>query len=106
MIARRFEVFIVGLEPTRGAEMKKIRPCVVVSPEPMNRHLQTVLVAPLTSAARRYPSRVPCKFEGLTGEVALDQLRSVDRSRLGRSLGFMSESEGRAIALTLQEMFA
>lgn len=99
------DVYLTALDPTPGSEIQKTRPCVVVSPDEMNRHLRTVLVAPLTSSGRDYPWRVPVFFEARQGHAALDQLRAVDRSRLVKRLGALSEREGRAMLDSLTEMF-
>jgi len=95
----------VGLDPTRGSEMKKARPCVVVSPDELNAHLQTVIVAPLTSAGKPYPFRIGCRFENRQGLVVLDQLRTVDRARLLRRLGRLSQSTLQRLLAVLREMF-
>jgi mRNA interferase MazF len=102
---RRGEVHLVGLDPTRGREIKKTRPCLVVSPDELNAHLQTVVVAPMTSAGRRYPFRVPCKFQGTSGSVVLDQIRTVDRERLSRRLGTLAPAEFQEVLRVLREMF-
>jgi mRNA interferase MazF len=102
---RRGEVHLVGLDPTRGREMKKTRPCVVVSPDELNSHLQTVIVAPLTSAGRPYPFRVPCHFERAPGSIVLDQLRTVDRERLLRRVGTLSAPTLERALSVLREMF-
>ena len=86
-LPRRGEVFLVDLDPTRGTEIQKTRPGVVVSPDDLNTHLRTVMIAPMTTAAHRYPFRVPCRFSGKNGEVVTDQLRAVDREQLVRQLG-------------------
>lgn len=99
------EVWLVSLDPTRGAEMQKTRPCVVVSPDEMNRHLRTVIVAPMTTREKRYPSRVALKFRGKPGEVALDQLRTVDRQRMVKKLGNISPSAAQGVSSILVEMF-
>ncbi len=102
----RGEVFLVDLNPTRGAEIRKTRPCVVVSPDELNAHLRTFIVAPLTTGGHPYPFRVPCRFGKKAGFVVLDQIRTVDRERLGHRLGRLApEALSRAIAV-LQEMFA
>lgn len=85
--------------PTRGSEIKKTRPCIVVSPDELNPHLQTVIVAPLTSVGRAYPFRVPTRFEGKSGFVVLDQLRTVDRERLAKRLGRLSARPSRRCSL-------
>ena len=100
------EVWLVSLDPTRGAEMQKTRPCVVVSPNEMNRHLRTVIVAPMTTSEKRYPTRVSLTFRGKPGEVALDQLRSVDRQRMLKKVGNISPSAAQAVSSVLVEMFA
>jgi mRNA interferase MazF len=103
--ANRGEVYLVDLDPTRGSEIRKTRPCVVVSPEELNQNLNTVIVAPLTTRGRPYPWRVACQFGGRTGSVATDQLRTVDRGRLVKPLGTMDASTFDAIQRTLQDMF-
>ncbi len=103
---RRGEVFLVALNPTRGREIQKTRPCVVVSPDELNAHLGTFLVAPLTTGTHPYPFRLQCRFAGKTGFLVLDQLRAIDRERLVRRLGRLSpDTLGKALA-RLQEMFA
>lgn len=102
----RFDVYLVQLDPTAGSEMRKTRPCVVVSPDEMNRHLRTVIVAPMTTVMRRYPSRVPVRFDGKDGQVALDQIRTVDKVRLTRRLGEIPLPTRRLLANRLVEMFA
>lgn len=102
----RFEIYLVSLDPTEGSEMRKIRPCVVVSPDEMNRHIRTVTVAPMTTAARRYPTRVPIRFAGKAGQVALDQIRTIDKARLVKRLGRAKRKTAAAIAAVLVEMFA
>lgn len=102
----RDEVWLVSLDPTRGFEIQKTRPCLIVSPDEMNRYLQTVVVAPMTTATRPYPTRVPVRFRGKRGQVALDQLRAVDRQRLARKLGKVSANTGQSVSDTLLEMFS
>jgi len=104
--AQRGEVFLVTLDPTRGSEIQKTRPCVVVSPDELNAHLRTVIVAPLTTGGQKYPFRVPCRFANKSGQVVIDQLRTVDRERLVRHLGRLSPSTFSRVLGTLQEMFA
>lgn len=103
---RRAEVYLVALDPTRGREIRKTRPCVVVSPDEINAYLRTVIVAPLTSGGRGYPFRVPCRFARKNGQVVLDQLRTVDRERLVHRLGRLSPGTFAQVLRTLQEMFA
>lgn len=102
----RFEVFLVNLDPTVGSEIRKSRPCVVVSPDEMNRYVRTVVVAPLTSAGRPYPSRVPVRFAGRDGQVVVDQLRTVDKVRLAQRLGALKAREAAAVLEVLREFFA
>jgi mRNA interferase MazF len=106
MVARRFDVYLVNLDPTIGGEIKKTRPCLVVSPDEMNRHIATVIVAPMTTGGRAYPTRVPCRFQGKDGRIALDQLRAVDKVRLVKLLGRIGASTRQAVLITLAEMFA
>lgn len=102
----RGDVFLVNLNPTRGGEIRKTRPCVVVSPDDLNAHLRTFIIAPLTTGGYHYPFRVPCHFQGRSGHVVLDQIRTVDRDRLVKRLGVLSPPVvGRALGL-LREMFA
>ena len=102
----RFEVWLVNLDPAVGAEMKKTRPGVIVSPDEMNRALRTVLVAPMTSRGIPVPSRVSCSFGGVQGQVALDQLRAMDKARLVRRLGKLTEEEAGDVLRVLGELFA
>lgn len=106
MVAERFAVYLVSLDPVTGHEMRKTRPCVVVSPDEMHRHLRTVVIAPLTSTRRGYPTRVPCTFAGRRGEIVLDQLRAVDVSRLKKRLGKLDVSTAGNVSRTLVRMFA
>jgi mRNA interferase MazF len=102
----RGDVFLVSLNPAQGSEIQKTRPCVVVSPDELNSHLPTFIVAPLTTGGHPYPFRTPCRFQGRSGYLVLDQIRAVDQGRLVRRLGRLSPSVlGRALAI-LQEMFA
>jgi mRNA interferase MazF len=103
---RRGEAHLVDLDPTRGAEMKKTRPCVIVSPDELNAHLRTAIVAPLTSAGKPLPFRVACRFENTAGHIVLDQLRTVDRERLIRRLGKIPDAAFDKVLAILQEMFA
>lgn len=101
----RGEVYLVGLDPTMGSEIKKTRPCLVVSPDELNHHLRTVIVAPMTTGGHAYPWRVACRFQQQAGFVALDQLRTVDTTRLVKKLGRLSTAATTAALDTLQEMF-
>ena len=103
--AKRGDVVLVTLDPTRGSEIRKTRPCVVVSPDELNRHLRTVIVAPMTTAGHAYPWRVACRFQQRDGFIALDQLRTVDRERLSRKLGRLAPAALGATLALLQELF-
>jgi mRNA interferase MazF len=102
----RGEVFLVTLNPTRGGEIRKTRPCVVVSPDELNAHLRTFIVAPLTTGSHAYPFRVSCRFGGKSGHVVLDQVRTVDRERLVKRLGAVSPAVLAQALSVLREMFA
>ena len=103
---QRDEVWLVTLDPTQGIEIQKTRPCLVISPDEMNQHLQTVIIAPMTTVTRPYPTRVSVRFQGKRGQVAVDQLRAVDRQRLVQMLGTVSTSTARVVSATLLEMFS
>ena len=102
----RFDVYLVVLDPTVGSEIQKVRPCVIISPNEMNRHLGTVIEAPLTSRGKCYPSRVRCRFDDRDGVILLDQIRTVDRARLLRRLGRLQETEQKDVLSALASMFA
>jgi mRNA interferase MazF len=102
----RFDVCLVALDPTRGSEITKVRPCLIVSPDESNRHLATVIVAPMTTKGRDYPTRAACRFQGKRGQIVLDQLRSVDKVRLVKRLGRIGPSVQGAVLAALAEMFA
>ncbi len=106
MEVSRFDVFTIALDPTVGHEIRKTRPCIVVSPNEMNKHISTVIVAPMTSKKRNYPTRVPCKFKGRSGEIVLDQIRTVDKARLTKRLGAIDPNAQRNTLKVLQEMFS
>jgi mRNA interferase MazF len=103
---RRGQVFLVQLDPTRGREIRKTRPCVVISPDELNAHLRTFLVAPLTTGAHSYPFRIACRFRGRAGFIVLDQIRTIDGERLLRPLGRISPATLARVLASLQEMFA
>jgi len=106
MVVKRFDVYLVNLDPTVGSEIRKTRPCVVISPDEMNRWIATVVVAPMTTKGRAYPTRVACTFQGKDGQIVLDQIRTVDKSRLVQRLGRISKSAQKDVLTTLAEMFA
>ncbi|HZL35945.1 MAG TPA: type II toxin-antitoxin system PemK/MazF family toxin [Tepidisphaeraceae bacterium] len=106
MVIERFGVYLAALDPGVGAEMRKTRPCLVISPQEMHRTVRTVIIAPLTSTQKGFPFRVDCAFQGHKGEVALDQMRALDRSRFGRHLGQIDSATAAQVILTLKNMFA
>ena len=101
----RFDVYLVSLDPVIGAEIQKTRPCLVVSPNELNHRIQTAIVAPMTTRGRGYPTRMPCRFKGKSGEIALDQIRTVDRRRLVKRLGRIDSRTAAHVLGVLQEMF-
>jgi len=106
VVTSRFDVFLISLDPTRGSEIRKTRPCLVISPDEMNHHIRTVIVAPMTTRGRPYPTRVSCTFQGKRGQIVLDQIRTVDKTRLVRHLGTISEAAQTKVLDALQELFA
>lgn len=106
LVALRFDVHLVRLDPTVGREIRKIRPCLVISPDEMNRHIDTVVVAPMTTQGRAYPTRVPVRFQRKTGQIVLDQIRTVDKIRLVKRLGAINKPTADKVLATLGEMFA
>ena len=106
VVIKRFDVHLVNLDPTIGSEIRKTRPCLVISPDEMNRHINTVIVAPLTTKGRNYPTRVNCRFQGKVGQVVLDQIRTVDEARLVKKLGRIDSKTQAEVLEVLGEMFA
>lgn len=106
MVIKRFEVYLINLDPTIGNEIQKTRPCLVISPDEMNNHIATVIVAPMTTKGRDYPTRVNCQFEGKSGQIVLDQIRTVDKSRLVKKLGKISDDTQDSVLAVLLEMFS
>lgn len=106
LVVSRFEIWLIGLDPTRGSEIRKTRPCVVVSPDEINHNINTIIVAPMTTKTRGYPTRVALTFRRKRGEVVLDQIRTIDKARLVKRLGKIEEETARTILTVLQEMFA
>lgn len=103
---QRFDVYLISLDPTEGSEIKKTRPCLIISPDEMNRHIRTVIIAPMTSTIKNYPSRVTTTFQKKRGQIVLDQIRTVDKQRLIKKLGTISSSAQDKTLNVLQEMFA
>ena len=106
MVINRFEVYLINLDPTVGSEIEKTRPCLVISPDEMNHYIKTVIVAPMTTKGRSYPTRVKCQFKGREGQIALDQIRTVDNNRLIRKLGRIEKRTADEVLTILNEMFA
>lgn len=104
-MVKRFDIWLVSLNPTEGSEIKKTRPCVVVSPDAANKHLKTVVIVPLTSLVKAYPTRVQCHFQGKTGELVIDQIRSIDKTRLVKHLGNLKPSTARLLCDRIVQTF-
>lgn len=106
MVVKRFEVYLVNLDPTLGSEIQKTRPCLIISPDEMNESIATLIVAPMTTQGRDYPTRVNCQFQGKNGQVVLDQIRTVDKIRLVKRLGKIAPQTQKEVLSILIEMFA
>lgn len=106
MAVNRFEVYLINLDPTVGSEIKKTRPCLVISPDEMNNNIRTVIVAPMTTKGRSYPTRVGCRFKGKSNQVVLDQIRTIDKARLVKKLGRLDKRSAEKVLDILAEMFA
>jgi mRNA interferase MazF len=106
MVVKRFDVYLINLDPTIGSEIKKTRPCLVISPDEMNLYINTVIVAPMTTKGRGYPTRVACKFQSKQGQIVLDQIRTVDKRRLVKRIGKIDAQIQTKVLSVLGEMFA
>ena len=106
VVVSRFDVFLVNLDPTLGHEIKKTRPCLIISPDEMNKYIETIIIAPMTTKGRSYPSRVPVNFQGKKGQIVLDQIRTIDKTRLTRKLGKIDKRTAQKVIDVLQKMFA
>ncbi|MDR4463613.1 MAG: type II toxin-antitoxin system PemK/MazF family toxin [Nitrospira sp.] len=106
MVVSRFDVYLIRLDPTQGREIRKTRPCLIISPDEMNQHIDTVIIAPMTTKGRPYPTRVPVRFKGKSGQIVLDQIRTVDKSRLVKRIGKIDELTRRQVLTLLAELFA
>ena len=104
MVINQYDVFLITLDPTIGHEIKKTRPCLVISPNEMNHTIRTVIIAPMTTKSRAYPTRVPVQFEGKTGWIVLDQIRTVDNLRLIKKLGSINKKEIFQVKAVIKEM--
>jgi len=103
---QRFDIYLVNLDPTIGSEIKKTRPCLIISPNEMNNNISTLIIAPLTSKLRNYPTRIPCRVEGKQGQIVLDQIRTVDKSRLVKKIAVLTKPIQRKVISKLIEMFS
>ena len=106
MEINRFQIYLVNLDPTIGHDIKKTRPCLVVSPDEMNLNIGTIIIAPMTTKGRNYPTRVKCSFQDKKGQVVLDQIRTIDKKRLIKKLGSIDSKSQNKVLNILQEMFA
>ena len=106
MVVKRFDVYLVNLDPTIGSEIQKTRPCLVISPDEMNRNIRTVIIAPMTSAQKEYPTRVSCTFQKKKGQIVLDQIRTIDKARLIKKLGTIDSEDQLEVISILQQLFA
>lgn len=106
MVVKRFDVYLVNLDPTVGSEIQKTRPCLVISPDEMNRNIRTVIIAPMTSAQKDYPTRVSCIFLKKQGQIVLDQIRTIDKARLIKKLGTIDSRAQWDVTSVLQKLFA
>jgi len=105
MEIRQYQIILVNLDPTLGSEIKKTRPCVVISPDEMNRHLRTVVIAPLTTSSKSYPTRIEIKHDNKIGWIVLDQIRTVGKQHIVRELGKLSKPEVKEVKAVLKEIF-
>jgi mRNA interferase MazF len=106
MVVNRFDVYLINLDPTVGSEIQKTRPCLIVSPDEMNRHIRTVIVAPMATAGKDYPTRVACRFKKKKGQIVLDQIRTIDKTRLVKKLGSINPETQLEVISVLQRLFA
>jgi mRNA interferase MazF len=106
MVVNRFDVFLINLDPAVGSEIQITRPCLIISPDEMIRHIRTVSVAPMTTAGKDYPTRVSCKFQRKKGQIVLDQIRTIDKSRLIKKIGTVEPQVQAEVISTLQSMYA
>lgn len=104
MVIKQYEVHLINIDPTVGHEINKVRPCVVISPDEMNKHIETVMIAPMTSQGRSYPTRVPVRFKGRDGWIVLDQIRTIDRKRLIKKLGRLDQNTALDVKAVIKEM--
>lgn len=106
LVISRFDVYLISLDPAQGHEIRKTRPCVIISPDDMNHHISTIIVAPMTTKGRDYPTRIPLTFQRKKGQIVLDQIRTVDKIRFVKRLGKLDKNTAARVLAVLQEMFA
>jgi mRNA interferase MazF len=106
MVVNRFDVYLINLDPTVGSEIQKTRPGVIISPDEMNRHIRTVIIAPLTTAGKEYPTRIPCEFKKKKGHIVLDQIRMIDKKNLIKNLGVLDAETQLKVVSVLHQLFA
>ena len=106
MVVNRFDVYLINLDPAVGSEIQKTRPCLIISPDEMNRHIRTVIVAPMTTAGNDYPTRISCKLKKKKGQIVLDQIRTIDKTRLIKKLGSINPETQLEVISVLQQLFA
>jgi len=106
VVANRFDVYLTNLDPTVGSEIQKTRPCLIVSPDEMNRHIHTVIVAPMTTAGKDYPTRVSCTFKKKKGQIVIDQIRTIDKARLVKKLGTIDPETQLKVITVLKQLFS
>jgi mRNA interferase MazF len=106
VVANRFDVYLTNLDPTVGSEIQKTRPCLIVSPDEMNKHIRTIIVAPMTTAGKDYPTRISCTFKKKKGQIVLDQIRTIDKTRLVKKLGTIDPETQLKVIATLQRLFS
>ena len=106
LVISRFEVYLINLDPTIGKEIKKTRPCLIISPDDMNKYISTIIIAPMKTKGRSYPTRIPCNFDGKDGQIVLDQIRTVDKIRIIRKLGKITTSTQKEVLSALTELFS
>jgi mRNA interferase MazF len=106
MVVKRFDVYLTNLDPTIGSEIQKTRPCLIISPDEMNRYIRTVIVAPMTTEGKDYPTRIACQFKKKNGHIVLDQIRTIDKTRLIKNLGSLDAETQLKVISVLQRLFA
>jgi len=106
MVVNRFDVYLINLDPTIGSEIKKTRPCLIISPDEMNHHIRTIIVAPMTRAGKDYPTRIRCIFKKKRGQIILDQIRTIDKTRIIKKLGAIDPKTQMEVISVLQQLFA